>query len=62
LESFEESKVQHHYYQNESPQGESHTENHSHSRCKCIHYMTMKIPLKWQTQHFIINAWLVTDL
>jgi len=45
-----------------SPQGESHTENHSHSRCKCIRYMTMKTPLKWQTQHFIRNAWLVTDL
>ena len=42
-----------HYYQNKSCQGESRTENHWHSRRKCYRCVTKKVPLVWQTQHFV---------
>jgi len=45
-----------HYYQNESHQGESWTENHWHSRNKQYCYTTTTVPLEWQTQRFIRTA------
>jgi len=43
-------------YQNERRQGESRTENHSHSRCRRIRYTTTTVLLKWQSQHFILTT------
>jgi len=41
---------------------ESRTENHSHSKREHIHYTTMMVSLKWQTQHFIWTASCTADL
>jgi len=35
-------------YQNAMHQGESWTENHSHSRRRCIRHTTTTVLLKWQ--------------
>jgi len=42
-------------YQNERRQGESRTENHSHSKRRRIRYTTTTMLLKWQRQHFILT-------
>jgi len=43
-------------------QGESQTENHSHSRLRCVCYTIMGVPLKWQAWRFNLTVSSPADL
>jgi len=48
LINFQKSKELVAYYENKGAKWWE-----SNSRCACICYTTMMVPVKWQTQHFI---------